>query len=70
MTNFKPQSKVVLEELLSDQITPPPTTVVGEESKETIVPHQGTITTRCSGRVIMLEIKSEKNAAEAFRLVV
>ena len=35
MANFKPRSRVVLEELQSDQIRPRPVTVIGECNKET-----------------------------------
>ena len=35
MTNYKPHSKVVLEELLSDQIRPQSTTVIDRQSKDT-----------------------------------
>ena len=52
MTDFKPRSKVVLEELLSDQIRPQPTTVVERQNYETTIPDQNTLATRRSGRVI------------------
>ena len=35
MTNYKPHSKVVLEELLSDQMSPQSTIVIKRQSKET-----------------------------------
>ena len=43
MANFKPRSKVVLEELQSDQIRPRPVTVAGERNKETTNPIQDVI---------------------------
>ena len=51
MANFKPRSKVVLEELQSDQIRPRPVTVTGERNKETTDPIQDVIAPRLSGRV-------------------
>ena len=43
MTDFKPRSKVVLEELLSDQIRPQPTTIVERQNYETTIPDQNTL---------------------------
>ena len=51
MANFKPRSRVVLEELQSDQIRPRPVTVTGERNKETTNPIQDVIASRRSGRV-------------------
>ena len=51
MENFKPQSRVVLEELQSDQIKPRPVTVTGEHNKETTNPIQDVIAPRRSRRV-------------------
>ena len=51
MVNFKPQSRVVLEELQSDQIRPRLVTVTGECNKETTNPIQDVIAPRRSGRV-------------------
>ena len=51
MENFKPRSKVVLEELQSDHIIPRPVTVTGEHNKETTDPIQDVIAPRRSGRV-------------------
>ena len=51
MENFKPQSRVVLEELQSDHIRPRPVTVTGECNKETTNPMQDVIAPRRSGRV-------------------
>ena len=51
MTNFKPRSRVVLEELQSNQIRPRPVTVTGESNKETTNPIQDVIAPRRSGRV-------------------
>ena len=52
MTNYKPRSKIVLEELLSDQIRPQPTTVVEGQNEETTSPYQNVIPPRRSGRVV------------------
>ena len=49
--NFKPRSRVELEELQSDQIRPRPVTVTGERNKETRNPIQDVIAPRRSGRV-------------------
>ena len=51
MANFKPRSRVVLEELQSDQIKPRPVTATGERNKETTNPIQDVIAPRHSGRV-------------------
>ena len=51
MANFKPRSRVVLEELQSDQIRPRPVTVTGERNKETTNPIQDVIAPRRSERV-------------------
>ena len=51
MENFKPQSRVVLEELKFDQIRPRPVTVTRERNKETTNPIQDVIAPRRSGRV-------------------
>ena len=51
MEKFKPRSRVVLEELQSDQIRPRPVTVTGECNKETTNPIQDVIAPRRSGRV-------------------
>ena len=51
MANFKPRSKVVLEELQSDKIRPRLVTVTGERNKETTYPIQDVIAPRRSGRV-------------------
>ena len=51
MANFKPRSRVVLEELQSDHIRPRPVTVIGERNKETTNPIQDVIAPRHSGRV-------------------
>ena len=61
MTNFKPRSKVVLEELLSDQISPQPVIVTGMRNKETTVSNQDTITPRRSGRVIRPPARYREN---------
>ena len=51
MANFKPRSRVVLEELQSDQIRPRPVTVTGECNKDTTSPIQDVNAPRRSGRV-------------------
>ena len=51
MANFKPRSRVVLEELQSDRIIPRPVIVTGERNKETTNPIQDVIAPRRSGRV-------------------
>ena len=67
MANFKPRSRVVLEELQSDQIRPRPVTVTGERNKETTNPIQDVIAPRRSGRVSKQPIRyteaSEANVA-------
>ena len=57
IANFKPQSKVVLEELLGDRITPQPVNVTSEREKETNTPSQDSIVPRSSGRVIRKPIR-------------
>ena len=57
MENFKPRSKVVLEELQSDQIRPRPVTITGERNKETTNPIQDVIAPRRSGRVCKQPIR-------------
>ena len=52
MTNYKPRNKVVIEELLSDEIIPQPTTVVQRQNKEATSIHQDPLSIRRSGRVI------------------
>ena len=54
MTNFKPRSKIVLEELRSDQIRKSPSTIDERQSQETTIPIQNILVPRCSGRVVRL----------------
>ena len=54
MTNFKPRSKVILEEMLHGPLPPRPTTVVDHGIEETTVPDQVTMVPRRSGREIRL----------------
>ena len=54
MKNFKPHSKVVLEELRSDQIRKSPSTTDGRQSQETTIPIQNILVPRHSGRVVRL----------------
>ena len=54
MTNFKPRSKVILEEMLHGPLPPRPTTVVDHRIEETTVPDQVTMVPRRSGREIRL----------------
>ena len=54
MTNFKPRSKVVLEELRSDQIRKSPSTTDERQSQETTIPIQNILVPRRSGRVVRL----------------
>ena len=54
MTNFKPRSKVVLEELRSDHIRKSPSTTDERQSQETIIPIQNILVPRRSGRVVRL----------------
>ena len=49
--DFKPRSKIVLEELLSDEIRPQSTRVVGPLKEKTKVPDQTPTAPRRSGRV-------------------
>ena len=51
MTDYKPRSKVVIEELLSDKIRPQPT-IVAKQEKETTYLNQDTLPPRRSGRMI------------------
>ena len=54
MTNFKPRSKVVLEELHSDQIKKSPSTTNKRQSQETTIPIQNILVPQRSGRVVRL----------------
>ena len=54
MTNFKPRSKAVLEELRSDQIRKSPSTIDERQSQETTIPIQNILVPRRSGRVVRL----------------
>ena len=56
MTNFKPRSKVVLEELLTDEISPIPKGVVEQERKETNDKDQSLPLPQCSEMEIRLPI--------------
>ena len=50
MTNYKPHNKVVLKELLFDQIRPKMTIIVERQSEETMSLNQDNFPPRCSGR--------------------
>ena len=52
MTNFKPHSKIILEELLSDQISKSPSTTDERQHQETTIPDQNIPVPRRSGRVV------------------
>ena len=54
MTNFKPRSKVVLEELRSDQIRKLPSTTDERQSQKTTIPIQNILVPRHSGRLVRL----------------
>ena len=54
LTNFKPRSKVVLEELRSDQIRKSPSTIDERQSQETTILIQNILVPRRSGRVVRL----------------
>ena len=54
MKNFKPRSKVVLEELRYDQIIKSPSTTDERQSQETSIPIQNILVPRRSGRVVRL----------------
>ena len=54
MRNFKPRSKVILEELRSDQIRKSPSTTDERQSQETTIPIQNILVPRRSGRVVRL----------------
>ena len=54
MTNFKPCSKVVLEELRSDQIRKSPSTTDERQSQETTIPIQNILVPQRSGRLVRL----------------
>ena len=57
MTNFKPRSKVVLEELRSDQIRKSQSTTNERQSQETTIPIQNILVPRHSGRVVRLPFR-------------
>ncbi|RVW14668.1 Retrovirus-related Pol polyprotein from transposon TNT 1-94 [Vitis vinifera] len=61
MADFKPISKVVLEELLADEISPTPTTVVERQRKETTAQDLTPPPPRRSGREIRLPIRYREN---------
>ena len=52
MTDFKPRSKPVLEELQSDEIRPSPSTTGERQRRETTSPSQNILAPRRSGRVV------------------
>ena len=54
MTNFKPHSKVVMEELCSDQIIKSPSTTDERKIQETTIPIQNILVPRHSGKVVRL----------------
>ena len=54
MTNFKPHSKVVLEELRSDQIRKSTSTTNERKSQETNIPIHNILVPRRSGRAVRL----------------
>ena len=54
MKNFKPRSKVVLEELHYDHIRKSPSTTNERKSQETTIPIQNILVPRRSGRVMRL----------------
>ena len=54
MTNFKPRSKLVLEELLFDQIRKLPSTTDERKHQETTIPDQNIPVPLRSGRVVRL----------------
>ncbi|XP_075523993.1 uncharacterized protein LOC142556418 [Primulina tabacum] len=57
MTDFKPRSKIVLEELLNNEIIPRTTNVVKETTNDTTKPSQDIISPRRSGRVVRLPLR-------------
>ena len=61
MTNFKPRSKVILEEMLHGLIPPRPTTVVDHGIEETTVPDQVTMVPKRSGTKIRLPSRYRQN---------
>ena len=52
MNNYKPRSKIVIEELLSDEIRPQPAKVIQRQNEETTSINQDPLSIRRSGRVI------------------
>ena len=54
ITNCKPRSKVVLEELRFDQIKKSPSTTDERQSQETTIPIQNILVPRRNGRVVRL----------------
>ena len=54
MADFKPQSKIVLEELKSDEISQQPTRIVVPQSEETTSSSQNILPPRRSGRLVRL----------------
>ena len=61
MTNFKPRSKVILEEMLHNSIPPWPTTVVDHGIEETTIPDQVTMVPKRSGTKIRLPSRYRQN---------
>ena len=57
--NFKPHSKVILEELRSDQIRKSPSTTDKRQSQDTTIPIQNILVPRRSGRVVRLPSRYE-----------
>ena len=66
MTNFKPRSKVVLEELRFGHIKKSPSTTDERQSQETIIPIQNILIPRRSGRVVRLPSRYEHEGEVQF----
>ena len=69
MKNYKPRNKVVLKELLYDQIIPQPTSVVEKQSEETMSLNQENLPPQCNEMVIRPPI-CYKKIKEAQQVVV
>ena len=66
MTDFKPRSKTVLEELQSDEIRPSPSTTGERQHRETAGPSQNILAPRRSGRVVRQPIRYEHEGEIGF----
>ena len=66
MTDFKPRSKTVLEELQSDEIRPSPSTTGERQRQKTATRDQSVLAPRRSGRVVRQPIRYEHEGEIGF----